>query len=216
MHAVDEFLNVVGSIGVTADDTRLVLSAPADAEAEVRRYLEAGGVRDDELLVGIHPGGHYWTQRWPPERFARLSDAITEEYKAKAVLITGPGEGPLAGEVLSKMSRPPLVFSGRPTGHLIALIWRCDLLICNNSGPLHIAAALGTPTVSMMGPTIPERWWPRGEGHIVIRKDLPCMPCNEGRCPIGTHDCMRLITVQDVIDAVESQLSRRPKVAKHA
>ena len=104
------------------------------------------------------------------------------------------------------MKKTPVVFLNFPVRNLLALIQHCRLLVCNNSGPLHLATALGTPTVSLMGPTLPDRWWPRGEGHLVIRKDLPCMPCNEGFCRIKTLDCMNQITVEEVLDAVGKQV----------
>ena len=76
--------------------------------------------------------------------------------------------------------------------------------MCNNSGPLHLAAALGVPTVSMMGPTDPVLWWPNGDDQIVIRKDAGCGPCSLGRC--GPHKCMDLITVEEVFEKVRDLL----------
>jgi ADP-heptose:LPS heptosyltransferase len=90
--------------------------------------------------------------------------------------------------------------------NLAAILSRVDCLICNNSGALHLAAAVGTPTISTMGPTVAQRWWPRGEENIVIRKELPCIGCNSGVCRIGTHQCMRDITVEEMLAAVEEQI----------
>ena len=89
---------------------------------------------------------------------------------------------------------------------LAYLLSTCDLLICNNSGPLHLAAALGVPTVSMMGPTDPVLWRPNGDNQIVVRKDAGCGPCSLGRC--GTRRCMDLITVEEVFDKVRGLLER--------
>jgi ADP-heptose:LPS heptosyltransferase len=99
-----------------------------------------------------------------------------------------------------------LMAIGWPLDGIVALIERADLFVGNNSGPLHIAWGVGTPTVSTMGPTDPDLWWPVGENHTVIRKGLPCSPCNRPICK--SHDCMRLITVEDMMEAVEVQLKK--------
>ena len=93
-----------------------------------------------------------------------------------------------------------------PLKNLVALIDKCNLLICNNSGPLHIATAVGTPTVSTMGPTNSIRWWPYGDKNIVIRKNLSCIGCNRGVC--NNHKCMELIAVNEVMEAVNTILVR--------
>jgi len=90
---------------------------------------------------------------------------------------------------------------------VMAALNRCNLLLCNNSGPLHVASALGVPTVSTMGPTIPHLWWPIGGIHTVLRKDLPCSPCQRGRCK--WHDCMKLITVDEITGAAKAQIEKR-------
>jgi ADP-heptose:LPS heptosyltransferase len=88
----------------------------------------------------------------------------------------------------------------------MAYLSRCQLLICNNSGPLHIASGLGVPTVSTMGPTVPQLWRPLGKDHIVIRKGLACSPCSKGVC--RSHECLESISVAEMEKAVESLLER--------
>lgn len=208
---VDEILNIVRSIGLDTQDKSLKISASPQALKTVRDSLRAENVKDSDLLVGIHPGGYYPSQRWPEERFAEVADRIVEEYQAHIVLLGGSREENLVRRMETVMKNKPLIFFNQPVRNLLALIQSCRLLLCNNSGPLHIAAAMGVPTVSTMGPTIPERWWPYGQGHVVIRKNLPCMPCNEGSCRLKTLDCLRLITVDDVLDGVRLHLSKIKK-----
>jgi len=126
----------------------------------------------------------------------------------------GPKEEKLIEEIKASMTRPPITAIDQSLGNLLALIQACRLLICNNSGPLHMATAVGTATVSTMGPTIPERWRPQGDEHQVIRKELPCMPCNEGYCRLKTLDCMKSITVEDMLEAAERQISKIKKSRK--
>ena len=208
IHAVDEILNITKSINLETQDKSLRISASTEAEETIKQLLREKGIKEGDLLIGIHPGGHYSTQRWLMERFAELADRLIKKYGAQIILIGGPKEEELIKEIKQSMSNTSLVFLNQPVKNLLALIQTCHLLICNNSGPLHLAAALGTPTVSTMGPTIPGRWWPCGHGHIVIHKDLACMPCEEGTCKLKTHDCMKLITVDEMLQAIELQLSK--------
>lgn len=208
LHAVDEVLNIIKSIHLETQDKSLRISASKEAEAAIRQILRERGVKEGDLLIGIHPGGYYPTQRWLNERYAEIGDRVVEKYRARLALIGGPAEEDLIHQIEKNMRNRPMIFLNLQVRNLLALIQSCRLLVCNNSGPLHMAVALGTKTVSMIGPTIPERWWPYEEGHVVIRKNLPCMPCNEGSCRLKTHDCLRLITVEEVFEAVELQISK--------
>jgi heptosyltransferase-2 len=214
IHAIDEILNVVQSIGLETEDKNLKITASKEAIDTVKKFLQDKDAKSNTLLIGIHPGGYYPTQRWLAERFAEVADKLIEKHKARIVLIGGAKEKKIIHQITTHMANQSLVFFDQTLGDLLALLQSCHLLICNNSGPLHMATALGTLTVSTMGPTLPERWWPQGEEHIVIRKDLPCMPCNEGRCRLKTLDCMELITVEDMLEAVETQISKIKKTKK--
>lgn len=208
VHVIDEILNIVRSLGVGTQDKSLRISASPESIQTIWSFLLKANVREKDLLIGIHPGGYYPTQLWPEERFAAVADEVMDKYGAKVVLIGGSKEEAVLQRIKNIMRNKPLIFLNPPLRDLLALIQSCHLLVCNNSGPLHMAVALDTPTVSTMGPTIPERWRPHGQGHIVIRKDLPCSPCDDGSCRVKTHECMMLITVDDVFEAVERQLSK--------
>lgn len=214
LHAIDEILYLTRSIGLETEDKSLTLSASEEAADTVKKFLQSKGVKSDTLLIGIHPGGYYPTQRWLAGRFAEVADILIKKHKARVVLMGGSKEEKIIHQITTQMANPSLVFLDQPLGDLLALLQSCHLLICNNSGPLHMATALGTLTVSTMGPTLPERWWPQGEEHIVLRKDLPCMPCCRGRCRLKTLDCMKLITVEDMLEAAEKQLSKIKRTKK--
>ncbi len=214
IHAIDEILNVTQSIELETEDKNLKISASKESTDTVKKFLQDNEVKSEPLLIGIHPGGYYPTQRWLTERFAEVADKLIEKHMARIVLIGGPKEEEIIQQITMHMTRQPIVFFNKPLGELLALLQSCHLLVCNNSGPLHMATALGTLTVSTMGPTLPERWWPQGEEHIVIRKDLPCIPCNEGHCRLKTLECMKLITVEDMLEAAETQISKLKKTKK--
>ncbi len=203
-HLVENNLDVIRKLGIVPGGGRPKLHVAPQDSGFIRDFLSLQGIDQGEILVGIHPGGYYPSQRWPAERVASLSDEIIKRYPAKVVLIGGPKERDFIERAAGSMKVKAIVVKDISLAHLTALIRRCQLLVCNNSGPLHIACALGVPTVSTMGPTLPWRWWPVGEGHIVLRKDLPCSPCGKGSC--GTHECMELITVDEMLEAVDRQM----------
>ncbi len=208
-HMIEHTLDVVRAIGVDTTDKNPEIAVSDDKKRYIEEFLNQQNVFGSDLLVGIHPGGYYPSQRWLPDRFAQLADDIIVRYGAGIILIEGPGEEKSVRKVASLMSRKAIGVVGISLSKLPALIARCNLIVCNNSGPLHIATAVGTPTVSTMGPTVPYLWWPKGENHIVFRKDLPCSPCNLGVCK--SHKCMKLITVEDVMGAVSVQLGKIKK-----
>jgi heptosyltransferase-2 len=158
-----------------------------------------------ELTIGIHPGAHYPSQRWPAEMFGELARRILGQCKAKVVLLGSRDENVLLHDVKKVAGNAVSVFSGLKLRELMALINRCDLLICNNSGPLHIAAALKVPTVSMIGPTVTPLWLPYGKNNVVLNKRISCSPCNRAHCK--DHECMESITADEVLDAVRSQIA---------
>lgn len=154
--------------------------------------------------VVIHPGGYYPSQRWDADRFAEIAKRIKDDYEVDVIILGGPGEECLVEGMMRKLKDVKIEVAFSDMQDLALRLSRSSLLICNNSGPLHLAAALGVPTVSTMGPTDPNLWWPQGENNTVIRKDLPCSPCGKGRCK--KHKCMESITVEEVFDKVKGVL----------
>ena len=194
--------------GKSMVDLGLELLKPLNVPASVTiPRLDAGNrPAKERLTIAIHPGGHYESQRWPPARFALLVRKILERYGAKVVIIGGPDDRETAGRIIRAVDNSNVKAVFPAMKDLAHLLSSSGLLVCNNSGPLHLAAALGVPTVSMMGPTDPVLWWPNGDNQIVVRKDAGCGPCSLGRC--RPHGCMDLITVEEVFDKVHSLLER--------
>ncbi|OGR58078.1 MAG: hypothetical protein A2X36_16265 [Elusimicrobia bacterium GWA2_69_24] len=208
-------------------------SGDASDEVGLRERLRREGVEPGQVLVGIHPGSVWETKRWLPERFARLTARLTREAGARVVFIGGAGDPPLVAGILALAGVPALSGSGerppsedraplRPaldwTGkttlpELMLLASRLDLLITNDSGPMHIAAASGVPTIALFGPTTRELgFFPYGDGHRVVEKDLACRPCGlhgSRRCPEGHFLCMRLIGVDEVFRHARELLAGR-------
>ena len=205
-HMIGYNIDLIGCIGVKADKKQPEIFLSADEKENASRLLEKYGVNTDNGIVGIHPGGNYESQRWPVERFAVISDYLIASYGAKIILFGGRDERSLISRFKDCAVRKPIIPEGPNLREFISVVSHCNLFLCNNSGPLHIATALNIPTVSTMGPTVPFHWWPCGDNHIVLRKDLDCSPCKKGICE--THECMELITADDFLAAVETQLKR--------
>jgi lipopolysaccharide heptosyltransferase II len=203
-HQVDILLDIIRPLNIDISDRIPELHLLDQDKERITEILRREGVLNNDLLIAIAPGGYYPSQCWPPERFGETADIIRGRYNAKVVIVGDKDMATIYKEIVSAMKTNPINMVNRLSlGELSALFKRCKIVLCNNSGPLHIAAAVNTPTVSIMGPTVPWEWWPLGDNHIVIRKDIDCSPCNKGLCK--DHGCMKEITVNEVLDAIERQ-----------
>jgi len=188
------------------EEARVEFPVPKEDKEYIRSLIEKNGIGQDDMIVGVHPGGHYASQRWPVERFAGLAGRIIKKYNAKVIITGSLGERALIDEMARMMKEGAVKVIGLPLNRLAALVAITDLFICNNSGPWHIACALNKRTVSTMGPTNHHLWWPAGGEHIVIRKGLSCSPCDLAVC--GSHACMKMISIEDMMDAAEVQIEK--------
>jgi len=153
-------------------------------------------------FVAIHPGAAYGSaKRWLPERFAEVADALAEAWGARVVVLGSPEEIALAQSVCAAMRGPALNLAGRTTTRdLMAVLAQASCLVCNDSGPMHVAAALGVPVVAVFGPTDPRRTAPWSPRARVVRIEHDCSPCARRACDRG-HACMLGVTAEAVIDA---------------
>jgi lipopolysaccharide heptosyltransferase II len=170
------------------------------------KTLADKGISADELAIAIHPGAHYPSQRWSAERFGEVTRRILDQIETKVILLGSRDEKGLLEAVKKSSGKNISIFSCDNIREFVTILSRCNLLVCNNSGPLHIAAALRVPTVSMIGPTVTPLWLPFGENHMVINKGLSCSPCNRAICK--DHQCMESITVDEVLDSVKLQITK--------
>jgi ADP-heptose:LPS heptosyltransferase len=171
------------------------------------RARRARGGRARRPLIGIHAGAHAPARRWPAERFAVVADHLAQRFGAQIVLTGGPGEEQVAQAVAERMVAPALNVAGQTSlGGLAALIDRLDLFVANDTGPAHLADALGTPSVTIFGPADHRRWAPLDQTrHPIVRRPVPCNPCRYTVCPID-HRCLLLLEPGAVIEAAERVL----------
>lgn len=159
--------------------------------------LQRSGVDTARMIIGCAPGAFYPSQRWPAGHFADLADRLCRRFDAGIVLIGSLDEQPLLKEVARAMRCCPVVLCGLALDELVAVISCFRLLLCNNSGPLHIASAVSVPTVSTLGPTDAVLWTPLGRHQRVLSCDCVCQPCSKAAC--RDHRCLKNISV----DAME-------------
>lgn len=208
VHDVERNLALLGKLGIHTSAAPLHLEADPVALAAIDGRLKAAGLKANQKLVGINAGSVWATKRWLPEGFAAVADRIAGELGAKVLFIGGAKDQELIGKILGLMKTPALNWAGQTTlSELIAAISRCAVFLTNDSGPMHIAVACRVPTVAIFGPTTKELgFFPYGEGHIVIEKDLSCRPCGlhgANACPLGHFECMKTISPEEVFDAVK-------------
>ena len=178
----------------------------SDTEIQwANKALAGKGIGADAIIIAIHPGAHYPSQRWPAERFGELARRILAQCEAKVILLGSRDEQTLLDEVEEIAGEGVHAFSRLRLRELMALISKCDLFICNNSGPLHIASALKVSTISMLGPTVTPLWLPYGENNVVLNKEPSCSPCNRANCK--DHECMESITVDEVLEEVKKHIA---------
>ena len=192
-----------------ADDQRPELFVGEDARAKAADLLDQARATPGRRLVGLVPGASYGpSKRWPAERFALLADGLSSGLECDVVLLTSPQERDVADAVAADMQTTPLRIPDdmMDLGLLKALVARCDLIVGNDTGPRHIAAAFGVPAITLMGPTDPRVTESPYENGVVLRQSVPCAPCYERDCP-RDHECMTAIDAAQVHDAAARLLA---------
>ncbi len=152
-------------------------------------------------VVALNPGGGWPAKRWPEASYAKLGARIAAEDGASIIILWGPGEEDRAKRIAASISAPSVLIPPTTLKQLGAILKKCDMLVTNDSGSMHIAAALGTPVVAIFGPTNPELQGPVGAPHVVVQHQrLLCLGCNFTSCPID-NPCMEELRPDDVYAA---------------
>jgi len=204
LHRSDFYLEVIRSWGVAIKDRLCGLQIDQASQDNVLARLQVMGISDSDTLAVLHVGGNWELKRWPNENFSELIRRLHKEMGMRIVIPGSARDHFLAQGVIPPEVPGVYLMAGQTNlKQLIALMARADLVVSADSGPLHIANCVGTKAVALFGPTSPEITGPRGKGEVVIlRKDLACNrhPCYNLDCL--DNQCMRSITVDDVMQAV--------------
>ncbi|MBS0183268.1 MAG: lipopolysaccharide heptosyltransferase II [Nitrospira sp.] len=213
-HQVEYYWNLLRPLGLADGATlpTLLVSADEDRKADVR--LASSGIDSSDLIIGINPGSTYGSaKRWLSDRFAEVAKRLvrrleqTESAHVAVVVLGAKGEESLGEDIAAQLGSRSVVLSGGTTiRELMAVVKRCRLLITNDTGPMHIAAALGVPVVAVFGPTDWRTTAPYGQARSIVREAVDCAPCLLRECPID-HRCMTRISVDRVYEAAVQQIA---------
>lgn len=210
-HAVNRYLDILRAHGVESEGAAPDIRLLARERQSAAGFLSQNGVLAQDMVVGIHLGGGWPYKLWPVERFAAIGEYLSQKYNAKVLVFAGLDEAQLREQMVDLMRSTPIMVKDVGLRKLAALIQRCDLYIGNDTGPMHIAAAVGTRVIAIFGPTSAIRSGPYGNGHTVIAESIECNPCHPGRNPGGCKRdgclAMEAVSISQVVEAVERNLS---------
>ena len=211
-HEAEYALDMLREIGVEPKECKLHVPLHKTSEEKITYIFKQNEIKKKDVVITLHPGASCPSKRWPPQNFVKVADHLTERHKARIVIIAGPDDKATGDEVARAMKEKPLNLSGITTvGDLASILVRSKLFISNDSGPVHIASAVGTPSVVIFGRKdaglSPKRWGPTGERDIVLHKDAGCPKCLAHECKVG-FKCLEAITPDEVIAAAEQLLAQ--------
>ena len=204
-HEVDRNLELVRLICEGEGYRKLIFHLLPDEITDAKSKLTSSDIGDDAFLIGMHPGGSSFDKRWPEKQYAELADRLAHHYNATILLLRGPEEAELARSIQEIMQFPAIAYAPETIRELGALLSCCNLVVCNDSGPMHLAAALDVPTVAIFGPTDHVAWHPLSENASIVRRDMPCWPCSAHKCKIG-WECTKKLPVEPVWDATTEKI----------
>jgi lipopolysaccharide heptosyltransferase II len=210
LHHVYRHQGILRAFGRVAADGLPELGLTAEELATGSQLLQTHGWQPGQKIVALSPGAAYGpAKQWFPDRFAAVAASLVEEFGAFVVLLGSAGDREAAGKIAAAMPSPALNLAGRTDLHTaFAVMHRADLLITNDSGLMHVAAALATPLVALFGSTDPFATGPFTPLASVLRHPLPCSPCRQRFCPENHYRCLDLITVAEVLEQARYWLRR--------
>lgn len=206
-HKVSDWMQLLRPlVGTAPNGYAPHLAVSNDERITARKVLEVHGILGDKPIIAVHPGASQAVRRWEPERFASVLDRLAEESRAQLFIIRDPEGHSDTIQARNEIPRFSLSLRG-----MMAMIAESSVLLCTDSGPMHIAGALGTPVTALFGPQVGAWYGPRNaKDRVVSVAEMPCRPCFDA-CIHSSVICMEGITVAAVVDSVLSQLADEEK-----
>lgn len=202
-HQVVLYKRLLLPLGIPISTTSPQLFFSSETDAAVAALLRKHGITAHDTVVGINPGAAYGTAKcWPPERFQEITQRLLTESTYKILYFGDHASAPLVNDICQNMPDRVVNLAGKTSlSQLVALIKSCTVLLTNDSGPMHIAAAVGTPPLALFGSTSDVKTSPYGIGKV-IHKHVDCSPCYRRVCPIDFR-CMKRIEVEEVFQELQ-------------
>jgi heptosyltransferase III len=199
-HAAEDNLVLLKAIEIPVISKRIIYQTTNDERKFADEYFKENVVKSNKLILGIIPSGGWETKRCEPVKWIEICNEIMKKYHVKFLILWGPGDEKDAKAIYEGLTPHPLMASKSTFGELSALIEKCDLIIANDSGPMHVSAALGKSTLGIFGPTDPKAHRPFSENSsYVIHLDLHCIICTKLVCHYN-HECMTELPTKKVMD----------------
>lgn len=211
-HELEYNLDLVRYLGIEPEDKSLFMPIKPESEKSVSILFGREGIKDSDGILALHPGASCPSKVWPNERFAEAADRLVARYGFKVLVLAGPKDIKLAQNVIKQMRNQGVDLAGRTSvSQLASILKRCKLFISNDSGPVHVAAAVGTPVISIFGRAQkglgPKRWGPLGLKDIFLHKTVGCIECLAHNCN-KEFACLKAVTVDDVLSAADAVLKK--------
>ena len=204
-HETTRNLDVLRRAGLSTSVQTATFSVTAEDEKWISDFLLTHQIDRQEPLVAIHPGSPIPLKRWLPERYAELADWLIAQKRAQVLFVGVEDEISIITQVQGLMRGESINIAGKTTvTQLASILHSCNVFIGNDSGPMHLAAAVGTQTIGLYGPGDPTRFGPIGVQCQTIRRKFDCPPCLGTTCRFGKNGCMSQIQVTDVIQVLEA------------
>ena len=189
-HETDRYLDVVRVIGIQPVTREIEMGVTKEAKGWLEEFLTRSGISKKQLLIGINPGSFWMDRRWEKEHFAEVAEILASEYNAQILITTGPSEVGLGEEIAKLMNCKSVILANTTPVRIATTFKQCDLLISNDTGPMHIGIAVGTPTIGLFGNSDPNKWGPIAPQHAVIHRNG-----------------MEAITVDDVVAVARQKIA---------
>jgi heptosyltransferase-2 len=209
-HELEYNLDILRYLDIEVKDKSLFMPLKPEAENWAQETLRQQGIKEKDKLLAIHPGASCPSKIWPNERFSALADRLVEKFAVKVLILAAAKDSRLAQMVAENMHYPAINLAGKTSvSQLASLLKRCRLFISNDSGPVHIASAVGTAVISIFGRDqkglSPRRWGPRGERDRFLHKPIGCIECLAHNCK-KEFSCLKAISLEDVLAVADSLL----------
>ncbi|MFW6139996.1 MAG: lipopolysaccharide heptosyltransferase II [Acidobacteriota bacterium] len=208
IHQIQYYQNIISGLGLETIPPEMHLSVTQKEKDLANEFLLSFDINPQKKRVILNPGAFYGpSKRWPVSKYRNLAEILQRKFNPNLIIIGSSAEVELANSISAHLGKNPINLAGKTTLRMLTgVISLTDVVVSNDSGPMHLSNALGIPVVALFGPTIPAATRPFHQPYKVIKKEVPCWPCSYRECPYD-HQCMLKITPQEVASECEKFIS---------
>ena len=208
-HVIDDYFQLLGVVGIPADDRELELHVSQENRAFAAQKIGQESVAIPGPTLGLFPGASWEFKQWPPQRFVEIGRRYIQDYQGRVLVFGSSAERTLSEHIAEQIGASAKSLAGEfRLGQLAGFIEHCDLFIANDTGPMHMATALGIPTICLFGPGNYHKFRPLSSKHISLRYEVACSPCKPFNKHCQINKCMQGISVNLVWEATCQQLNK--------